>query len=306
MEVKKILRKFFSIDNELTHLCITIFGIKIKIRSNRLISVHKLNKNLHYLGWRLGEQDKMLAKQDEMLTKQMDVIVQLIGIVDNLPFHFQCIDLLPISDLKKKAFKSTMDFIDSNFDKTKTLFTYNHKDNLKMSLGKINFEGLIIECGVFEGETINLISSFIPNFTIYGFDCFEGLPEDWHGYHMSANHFSLNGKLPKVNNNVKLIPGLFNKSLPKFIEKIKEDEFISFLHIDCDLYSSTVDIFNALHSKIKEDTIIVFDEYFNYPNWENGEYKAFMEFCDKYKVSFEYIIASYQQVTVKITKKEIS
>lgn len=61
MKLKEFLRKFLSIDNELTHICVTVFGIKIKLRSNRLIAVHKLNKNLHYLGWRLGNQDNDLA-----------------------------------------------------------------------------------------------------------------------------------------------------------------------------------------------------------------------------------------------------
>lgn len=60
MQIKKYLRKIFSIENELTHICVTICGIKIKIRSNRLIAVQKLNKNLHYLGWKLSEQSEAI------------------------------------------------------------------------------------------------------------------------------------------------------------------------------------------------------------------------------------------------------
>lgn len=56
--MKEFLRKIFSINNELTYICVNICGIKIKLRSNRLISVHKLDKNLHYLDNRLGELDE--------------------------------------------------------------------------------------------------------------------------------------------------------------------------------------------------------------------------------------------------------
>jgi hypothetical protein len=33
----------------------------------------------------------------------------------------------------------------------------------------------------------------------------------------------------------------------------------------------------------------VFDEYFNYPEWEQGEYKAFQEFLGRTGLSCEFI-----------------
>ena len=49
-------------------------------------------------------------------------------------------------------------------------------------------------------------------------------------------------------------------------------------------------------------TIIMFDEYYNYSGWEEGEYKAFMEFTAKHQIRFEYIgyIRKGSQVAVKI------
>jgi len=47
---------------------------------------------------------------------------------------------------------------------------------------------------------------------------------------------------------------------------------MTFIHIDCDLYSST--IFDLWGNKIVEGTILVFDEYFNYPGWLHGEIKT--------------------------------
>ena len=53
---------------------------------------------------------------------------------------------------------------------------------------------LWLEFGVFQGRTIDYISSF-TNDKVYGFDCFNGLPEKWRdGYEKGT--FDLNGQLP--------------------------------------------------------------------------------------------------------------
>lgn len=35
--------------------------------------------------------------------------------------------------------------------------------------------------------------------------------------------------------------------------------------------------------------VLVFDEFFNYPGWKYGEYKAFMEFVESNNVKYKYI-----------------
>lgn len=77
---------------------------------------------------------------------------------------------------------------------------------------------LWLEFGVASGKTINYISQFTKD-KVYGFDSFEGLPEKWRdGFDKGA--FSRNGNLPQVNNNVELIKGWFNETLPDFIKNI--------------------------------------------------------------------------------------
>ncbi len=61
------------------------------------------------------------------------------------------------------------------------------------------------------------------------------------------------------------------------------------MHVDCDIYSSTKNIFDMLDSKIKSGTIIVFDEYFNYRNWQQHEFKAFQEFVVQTNIKYEYL-----------------
>jgi len=47
-----------------------------------------------------------------------------------------------------------------------------------------------------------------------------------------------------VPGNVRFEIGLFGDTIPKFLEQ--HEEPVSFLHVDCDLWSSTVTIFKAL------------------------------------------------------------
>lgn len=170
---------------------------------------------------------------------------------------------------------------------------------LKFAISKILIDGLVLEFGVYKGETINFIAKLLKDKVVYGFDSFEGLPETWR-FGFEKGTFYING-LPKVENNVKLIKGWFEDSLPTFMKEF-DNKTIAFLHIDCDLYSSTKAIFENLRNNIVPGTIIVFDEYFNYPGWENGENKAFMEFIEESKLQFEYIgfVKFHEQVAVRI------
>ena len=49
--------------------------------------------------------------------------------------------------------------------------------------------------------------------------------------------------------------------------------------------------------------MIVFDEYFNYPNWQEHEFKAFQEFIGEEDSSYEYLAfcARGGSVAVRIT-----
>lgn len=144
-----------------------------------------------------------------------------------------------------------------------------------------------LEFGVASGRTINYISKFTSK-TVYGFDSFEGLPEKWRkGFDRGA--FSRNGEFPKVNDNVVLVKGLFNETLPEFIRT--HDKKVSFIHMDADLYSSTKYVFDTLKDYIDTDCVIIFDELLNYPGFDGdtGELKAFYEFVTENNVNYEWI-----------------
>ena len=158
-------------------------------------------------------------------------------------------------------------------------------------------DGLILEFGVRHGTSIRQLALFTSNL-IYGFDSFEGLPEDWH--QESKEVYSTKGKIPKVPPHVTLIQGWFEETLPLFLEKREED--IAIINIDCDIYSSTKTVLDLLSPRIKKGTIIIFDEYIGNLHWEEDEHKAFMESVSKYQWKYEYLFYSAytKQVVVKI------
>ena len=175
---------------------------------------------------------------------------------------------------------------------------------LKFSLDTIAIDGYLLEMGVYKGKTSNFIAALNPHKTIFGFDCFEGLPEDWDkgAKILSKGSFKDISFPPPVLNNVVLHKGFFKEVLPKFREDIIKDSPISFLHIDCDIYNSTKDIFNILGNNIVPGTIITFDEFYNYPTYDQHEFKAFQEFVSKKNIGFEYIAfnCNHEQVSVRM------
>lgn len=182
---------------------------------------------------------------------------------------------------------------------TKDLVRFPRKEeSMDYSIAARTVDGLILEFGVFQGTSLNRIAGQVQGHKVYGFDSFLGLPEDWilPGFH--KGYFS-SPTLQKFPENVELVVGLFEDTLPDFVKAHSEP--ISLMHVDCDVYSSTKTIFRHLASQIVVGTIIMFDEYMNYPGWENHEFKAFQEYIVESGKDYEYVSCSAQeQVSVRM------
>ena len=179
---------------------------------------------------------------------------------------------------------------------------------LRYAISESNHEGLFLELGVYYGSSLSVIADATKN-TVHGFDSFEGLPESWFvGDEKGplatepSGAYTTRGVLPNTPDNAELHVGWFENSLPTFVAD--HDGSISFMNIDCDIYSSTKTIFDCLSDRIREGTIIVFDEYFCYPEWRDHEYKAFQEWLASTPCTYEYIAFSYftGQAAVKILR----
>jgi predicted O-methyltransferase YrrM len=154
--------------------------------------------------------------------------------------------------------------------------------------------GYILEFGVATGRSIRHWAQLFPTHDIYGFDGFEGIYEDWNG--MKAGHFAQ--KPPAVPANVHLVVGRFDQTLPDWCAQHPGPA--SLIHIDCDLYQATRDVFAHLRDRIQPGTIIVFDEYWNYPGWQQHEFRAWQEERTDYRYIGWVSGGNYQPVAVQV------
>jgi hypothetical protein len=159
-------------------------------------------------------------------------------------------------------------------------------------------EGLILEFGVATGRTINQIASLTDD-RVYGFDSFNGLPEDWRPGILKGEFKQ--EQLPDVRDNVELVVGLFDDTLDKFLEEHPGP--IKFCHVDCDLYSSTKTILSKLEGRVVEGSVFMFDEFCRYEGYQEHEYKAFLEFLDKTGWKVKYLgSCHYESFTFELVK----
>jgi len=187
-------------------------------------------------------------------------------------------------DLRLHAKREAVDYIIHNMQDA--LVLPDRLDLLKFALSRAPADGLVLEFGVEKGASLRHLASLTKRI-VHGFDSFEGLPGDWSGTKEAKGAFNLRGRLPQVPPNAQLHVGWFDATLPAFLAA--DPDPCALIHVDCDIYVSTVAIFSALRSRIGPGTVIVFDEYFNYPGWRQHEYKAFQEFIAESGLAYRYL-----------------
>ena len=140
-----------------------------------------------------------------------------------------------------------------------------------------------------------------PGSLFFGFDTFEGLPEDWHFFKKGAFSFDI----PFMDDSRgTFIKGLFQDTLYKFLDNYRNNaagpEVRRVLHLDADLYSSTLFAYHAGSLSSKWGYPLLFDE-FNIPN---HEFAAWTDFVRSYYIKYEVIgaVNNFYRVGIKIVK----
>lgn len=132
---------------------------------------------------------------------------------------------------------------------------------------------LYLEFGVWQGASMQYWSKLLqnPESHLHGFDSFEGLPENWLESH-TKGVFSTQGQLPSFNDSrVRLFKGWFQDTLPTYSLPAHD---ILVVHMDADLYSSTIFVLQTLKEAISPGTYVLFDEFAD----RHNELRAFDEF----------------------------
>lgn len=121
----------------------------------------------------------------------------------------------------------------------------------------------------------------------YGFDTFEGLPEDWGGFFKKGD---MHADVPTLEDErATFIKGVFQDTLCGFIDANKEalKTKQKIIHLDADLFSATIFSLSQLYQYLNKGDIIMFDEF----NVANHEYQAFRIFTETFYVKLKPIAA---------------
>lgn len=217
------------------------------------------------------------------------------GVINFIERHRQKIPDDVGNNVRRRSIEQSTDFVYSEM--ATALALPQHRDVLRYAMSH-RAQGLLLEFGVFKGDSINRMAKMAPSQEVYGFDSFEGLPEDWPGSWATKGTFDLKAKLPKVRSNVKLVKGWFDQTLPEFLKN--HGEPIGLLHVDCDLYSSAKFVLDTLQNRIQPGTVIVFDEFFGYPFFQDHEFRAFFELVKECEIRFRYLAYAGEAVAVVV------
>ena len=160
-----------------------------------------------------------------------------------------------------------------------------------MEFGILNGEGMI--------QAYRVLRGILNHF--FGFDSFSGLPvlsnEDKNGKKLMPIFFEGNfcgGEKEDVEKNIikctgiscsqlTLIDGVFNESLKNFDKKkmLQDKGKLLVCYVDCDLYSSSKDVFNFIESLVTTGTWLILDDYWLYRGHpQYGQRKAFEEWIN--------------------------
>jgi hypothetical protein len=222
---------------------------------------------------------RLVRKTAESVLRNLDLMGQMQDLFSSVEFERQHLASVPMFKTRQELFKFALDSVTVA-------------------------DGLYAEFGVYKGDSINRLARLRPHQMFYGFDSFEGLPESWTlGARTGA--FSVGGRFPAVHGNVVLVKGFFEQTLPDFVAAC-DKKAVALLHVDCDLYSATKTVLDRLAPLLVEGSVIVFDEYFNYPGWQQGEFKAFAGFIDSHEhLGYDYIgyIRNGGQLAVRLKRR---
>lgn len=186
------------------------------------------------------------------------------------------------------------DFYSYAFDYTKRYGLYEHliqSQNLDTGIDYLEF-------GVAKGHSFRWWIDRItdPDAGFYGFDTFSGLPEDW-GFFKKGDMNNGNNPPAITDKRHHFYQGLFQQTLLPFLNEYKSGRK-KVIHLDADLYSSTLYVLTLLTPVLKAGDILLFDE-FNVPM---HEYKAFAEWSSSFYVNYKVLggVNNFYQVAILI------
>ncbi|MFB9385158.1 class I SAM-dependent methyltransferase [Pseudonocardia petroleophila] len=236
------------------------------------------------------------AEQNAEIRAQIDASVR--AEVDRIVTEIRQVEIRDrrdtIAAAEREAVASTARFVQREMREARS---FPHPvATLEHALALAPTGGLALEFGVFTGSTLTIIAAARDG-GVYGFDSFDGLPENWRaGFDTGAFAVARPPDVPGA----ELVVGLFADTLPGFLAAHPGP--VDLLHLDADLHSSTACVLDAVGPRLHPGSVVVFDEFFNYPGWEQHEARAWREYAEAHGVAFRYEAFTHdnEQVVVRL------
>ena len=205
------------------------------------------------------------------------------------------------------------DYVEHNFSK------YIEIKKCLLNLNYDQVEGDYCEFGCFTGAAINHALKTHNKFSkknktknylnrnFFGFDSFEGFPEEVHNEYQSENFISDYNFVKKLENkfdNCKIVKGYFNKTLTS--EKFNTFNKIALAFIDCDIYSSSVPVFNFINTKLSNGAYVIIDDCFNLDLNGKSIYQSLTEHPHLHKNLIKITNYGLNGIVFKFLRKEIN
>lgn len=164
---------------------------------------------------------------------------------------------------------------------------YQHLNQEVIQAQAIDF----LEFGVYNGYSLKIWLDLHqhPQSRFFGFDSFEGLPEDWQMFTrtMPKGTFDLGGHPPDLSDRrVQFVKGIFQQTLPGFLATFQPQNRLV-IHCDADLYSSTLYVLTSLNALLVPGTIVLFDQFSSVTH----EFKAFNDFTQAFMRNYRVLAA---------------
>lgn len=170
---------------------------------------------------------------------------------------------------------------DRNYERRYRLYDHLLKNHAQASFNYLEF-------GVARGVSFRWWLSNVPEPTcrFFGFDTFTGLPEDWTLF--KAGDMSADGSFPDVGGDQRAVflKGTFQETLPGFLDSFADDRQ-KILHLDADIYTSTLFVLTQFGTRLRKGDVLLFDE-FNVPM---HEFRAFLDFTSSYYIRLRLVAA---------------
>jgi O-methyltransferase len=237
---------------------------------------------------------------------------------DNFPLLVRCLEMNPGNNDARAAIVKAVENAHGS-DLTKTCFIFYdveraqalHREAYKRALEFVTLGGIagdVMEFGVLGGWSARIFCETMRDIfnlnNIRLFDSFEGLPEydsevDRSSYEIAGrniwsdkmkfpdeflnqfgqpHHLHIREKLSEIVRPERIFvhKGFYSETL-----KTPPEAKASIVHFDCDLYQSTVDVFDGLHNGgcFQDGTVLLFDDWnCNRGNPKFGQRRAMQEF----------------------------